>query len=166
MFPEDLSRRAAALLSDCRSAGTRLATAESCTAGLVSALLTEAAGASDVFDRGFVTYSNAAKSELLGIPGEALARHGAVSAETARAMAAGALARSRADVAVSVTGIAGPGGGSVEKPVGLVWFALARRGCEPRAVERRFGDLGRGGVRIASVEEALRLFEEAVGAAG
>ena len=129
MFPADLTARAAALLDRCRAAGLTIATAKSCTGGLVAGLLTEIPGSSAVFERGFVVYSNEAKEELLGIPAETLARHGAVSEPTARAMAEGALKASRADIAVSVTGVAGPDGGTAEKPVGLVWFALARRGA-------------------------------------
>lgn len=144
--------------------GLRLATAESCTGGLVAAALTDVPGASDVFDRGFVTYSNEAKNEMLGVPAALIAAHGAVSAETARAMAAGALANSLADVAVAITGIAGPGGGSAEKPVGLVHFACARRGGGAVHVERRFGPLSRSEIRAAAVEQALELLIEAVDA--
>ncbi|MCI0570054.1 MAG: nicotinamide-nucleotide amidohydrolase family protein, partial [Myxococcaceae bacterium] len=128
MFPEPMLQQAEALLAACRRAGLRVVTAESCTGGLVSACLTAVAGASDVVERGFVTYSNEAKTELLGVPGALLAAHGAVSAEVAAALAEGALARSRADLAVSVTGIAGPGGGTPTKPVGLVFIATTRRG--------------------------------------
>src|SRR5262245_48999066 len=123
MFPPDLVAEAAALLDTCRRRGLMLASAESCTGGLVAALLTEIAGSSDVVERGFVTYSNAAKHELLGVPQAMLATHGAVSDPVARAMADGALANSKADAAVAITGVAGPGGGSLEKPVGLVHFA-------------------------------------------
>lgn len=136
------------------------ATAESCTGGLIAALLTALPGSSDVVDRGFVTYSNEAKSELLGVPEETLARHGAVSAATAEAMARGALARSRAQVAVAVTGIAGPGGGSPEKPVGLVFLAVAG----PRGIvveERRFGALSRDEIRRRTVIDALALLRNA-----
>ena len=145
-----------------KSLGLRVATAESCTGGLVSAALTDVAGASDVFDRGFVIYSNAAKTELLGVPEQTLLEHGAVSAETARAMAVGALERSLADIAVSVTGIAGPGGGSPEKPVGLVHFACARRGRAVVHVERHFGPLSRGEIRADAVEQALDMLAEAL----
>jgi nicotinamide-nucleotide amidase len=169
MFPPDLLAEAAALLDDFRSRGLKLATAESCTGGLVAALLTEIAGSSDVVERGFVTYSNAAKHELLSVPDAMLAAHGAVSEPVARAMAEGALAHSGADVAVSVTGVAGPGGGSAEKPVGLVHFAAARRGGPElnRVLHRecRFGDIGRTEVRLASVREALQLISRAAGAA-
>ncbi|WP_075215884.1 CinA family protein [Mongoliimonas terrestris] len=154
--------RAAALVAAARAAGVRIATAESCTGGLIAALLTEVPGSSDVVDRGFVTYSNGAKTDLVGVPADLIAAHGAVSEPVARAMAEGALARSDAHVAVSVTGIAGPGGGSAEKPVGLVHFALAATGRPTRHVERRFGDLGRAGVRLATVETAMRLLEESL----
>ena len=157
MFPAALSKQAAALLDDLRRRGLKLATAESCTGGLVAGVLTEIAGSSDVVDRGFVTYSNAAKMELLGVPEAMLAEHGAVSEPVARAMAQGALANSEADIAVSITGIAGPGGGSAAKPVGLVHIAAARRGGEVLHRECRFGDIGRSPVRLASVEIALQL---------
>ena len=159
MFPTDLAARAAALLDRCHAAGLTIATAESCTGGLVAALLTEIPGSSAVVDRGFVVYSNAAKEELLGVTPETLARHGAVSEATARAMADGALQGSRADIAVSVTGIAGPDGGTAEKPVGLVWFACARRGKATFVRDERFGDLGRQAVRLASVWVALEMLE-------
>jgi nicotinamide-nucleotide amidase len=165
MFPPDLIAQAEYILSDFRRRGLKLAAAESCTGGLVTALLTEIAGSSDVVERGFVTYSNAAKHELLGVPDEMLAAHGAVSEPVARAMAEGALARSSADVAVAVTGVAGPGGGTAAKPVGLVHFAAARRGGETLHRECRFGDIGRGEVRLASVREALQLVLRAAGAA-
>jgi nicotinamide-nucleotide amidase len=161
MFPADLTQAAATLLDDLRGRGLKLATAESCTGGLISALLTEIAGSSDVVERGFVTYSNAAKHELLGVPEAMLAEHGAVSEPVARAMVQGALSHSRADVAVAVTGVAGPGGGSAAKPVGLVHIAAARRGGAVLHRECRFGDLGRSPVRIASVEAALQLVAHA-----
>ena len=162
-FPASLCEKAEALLADCCASGLRIATAESCTGGLVAGLLTEIAGASDVFERGFVTYSNQAKSEMLGVAEDLLARAGAVSGDVARAMAEGALRRSAADLAVAVTGIAGPGGGTAEKPVGLVWFALARRGAGVETVEKRFGGLGRSAVRLKAVETALDLLLEASG---
>ena len=161
LFPPDLTARAAALIAACAARGLKIATAESCTGGLVAALLTEIAGSSAVLGRGYVTYSNEAKHELLGVALATLAEHGAVSEATAREMAAGAAARSRAGIAVSITGIAGPGGGSAMKPVGLVHFACAGPGGRVIAVERRFGDLGRSRVRLASVEQALALLEEA-----
>ena len=159
MFPDDLRARAAALVDRYRAEGRRIATAESCTGGLAAALLTEIAGSSDVFDRAFVVYSNAAKTELLGVTPALLAEHGAVSAAAARAMADGALARSAASVAVAVTGIAGPGGGSAEKPVGLVHFARAARGGGAAADERRVFAGDRTAVRRASVAFALALLE-------
>lgn len=125
MSDAEIAAAAARVLDLCRARGLKVATAESCTGGLVAGALTDIAGSSDVFDRGFVTYSNEAKQEILGVPPATLTKHGAVSAETAAAMAQGTLARSRADVAVAVTGIAGPGGGSADKPVGLVHFAAA-----------------------------------------
>lgn len=153
----DLDDLAARVLATCRARGLMLATAESCTGGLVAGALTDIAGSSDVVERGFVTYSNAAKIEMLGVPEAWIAEHGAVSELVARAMAEGAVARSRADVAVAVTGIAGPGGGSASKPVGLVHFAAARRGAATLHVERRFGDLGRAEIRRRSVVQALDL---------
>ncbi len=163
MFPADLIAQAESLLDRLRKRGLKLATAESCTGGLLAALLTEIAGSSDVVERGFVTYSNAAKHEMLGVPETSLAEHGAVSAPVARAMAEGALAYSGADVAVAVTGIAGPGGGTAAKPVGLVHFAAARRGGGVLHRECRYGDIGRSEVRIASLREALQLFSRAAG---
>jgi nicotinamide-nucleotide amidase len=161
MLPSHLIQMSAALLDRLRAAHLTLVTAESCTGGLVSGMLTEIAGSSDVVERGFVTYSNAAKMELLGVPEAVLAEHGAVSEAVARAMAQGALAHSHADVAVSVTGIAGPGGGSAAKPVGLVHLAAARRGGAVLHRECRFGDIGRSPVRLASVEVALQLVARA-----
>jgi nicotinamide-nucleotide amidase len=157
----DAPLRAAAkrVLDLCRARDLRVATAESCTGGLVVAALTEISGSSDVVDRGFVTYSNAAKQAMLGVPAATLKRHGAVSAQTAKAMAAGALKNSQADLAVSITGIAGPGGGSKQKPVGLVHFAAARRGGRRIARKRLYGAIGRRRVRLRSVAEALKLLE-------
>ncbi|MGH6933156.1 MAG: CinA family protein [Dongiaceae bacterium] len=159
VFDQVLRDKAAALLEKYRRAGLRIATAESCTGGLVAACLTEIAGSSDVVERGFVTYSNDAKMELLGVDHGLLAKHGAVSAHVARAMAAGALARSRADAAVSVTGIAGPAGGTPGKPVGLVYFACARKGHEI-IVERLQFSGDRQAIRRASVEAALDLLDQ------
>jgi len=158
----DLRDRAAALLEAYRAKGLKIATAESCTGGLVAALLTEISGSSAVVERGFVTYSNEAKTESIGVPADLLAAHGAVSEPVARAMAEGALAHSRADVAVGITGVAGPTGGTVAKPVGLVHFGLARRGGETVHLERRYGDLGRENVRRRAVEDALLLLEQAI----
>lgn len=157
---EDRIRDASVRVLDaCRSRGLRVATAESCTGGLVAGALTEIAGSSDVLDRGFVTYSNAAKEEMLDVPAAILERHGAVSRETADAMAVGALARSVADLAVAITGIAGPGGGSAEKPVGLVHFAAAARDGRRFHREKRYGDIGRSAVRGQSIAEALAMLE-------
>jgi nicotinamide-nucleotide amidase len=150
------------LLDAARAKGLRVATAESCTGGLVAAALTEIPGSSDVFERGFVTYSNEAKRGMLGIPWPLIELHGAVSAEVARAMALGAIDQSLADIAVAVTGVAGPGGGSAEKPVGLVHFACARRGGEVTHVERRFGPQPRAEIRVASVAQALNMLTSAV----
>ena len=137
--------------------GVRIATAESCTGGMVAAALTDVAGSSAVFERGFVTYSNEAKMELLGVAPALLEANGAVSGEVARAMAKGAVRASRADLAVAITGVAGPAGGSPEKPVGLVWFGLAARGGATRIERRLFAGGSRGFVRIRSVEAALLL---------
>jgi len=144
------------VLSACRRQGLRLGTVESCTGGLIAALLTSISGASDVLDRGFVTYANFAKTDLVGVPEEMLARHGAVSEEVARAMAEGALAPGSVDIAVSVTGIAGPGGGSPEKPVGLVHMAAALSGHETLHRRHLFeGDRAR--IRLQAVRAALEL---------
>lgn len=161
MFSPNLIAGAAALLDQFRAAELKIATAESCTGGLVAELLTEIPGSSAVVDRGFVVYSNEAKEHMLGVPAETIRTHGAVSEATARAMAEGALEASRADVAVSVTGVAGPDGGTPAKPVGLVHFACARRGAPTVAREVRFGDIGRSNVRLASVRLALELLEAA-----
>ena len=158
-FDADLLARAGALIAAYAQRGWMIATAESCTGGLVAALLTEIAGSSAVVDRGFVTYSNAAKQDLLGVPPQLIEQNGAVSAVVAIAMAEGALAHSRAQVSVAITGIAGPGGGSADKPVGLVQFACAQRGGDVVQVERRFGDPGRAGIRHAAVSCALDLLE-------
>jgi nicotinamide-nucleotide amidase len=152
----DLSERA---LAACRAARCLVATAESCTGGMIAAALTDIAGSSDVMERGFVVYSNAAKSELLGVPAALIEKHGAVSAHVARAMAEGALARSRAALAVAVTGIAGPGGGTPQKPVGLVYFGALKRGGEP-SVERHVFPGGRAEVRAATVRRALEMLIE------
>lgn len=156
--------KAEELVALAKNKGLRLACAESCTGGLVAAALTDIAGASEVFERGFITYSNDSKVELLGITPETLAAHGAVSAQTAREMALGALANSRADLAVAVTGIAGPGGGSAEKPVGLAHFACARRNGEITLSERRFGPLSRADIRAGAVLEALAMLRAGVAA--
>ena len=151
---------AAKLIDLCRTKQLRIATAESCTGGMIAAAITDIAGSSDVFDRGFVTYSNEAKFQL-GVPADLVAQHGAVSVHVAREMAAGALKHSKADVAVAVTGIAGPGGGSEAKPVGLVYLAVARRGADP-AIERHQFHGDRAAIRQATVERALEMLAEAV----
>jgi nicotinamide-nucleotide amidase len=151
------------VLAACRARKWTVATAESCTGGLVAGALTEIAGSSDVVDRGFVTYSNAAKMELLGVPEATLEAHGAVSRATAEAMAKGALARAPVDLTVAVTGVAGPGGGSAEKPVGLVHFAAAARDGRLLHREKRYGDIGRAEIRRASVIEALTMLLELAG---
>ena len=148
------------LLDSCRARGLRIATAESCTGGLVAAALTEIAGSSDVVECGFVVYSNAAKEAILDVPAATLKRHGAVSAETACAMAAGALENSTADLSVAITGIAGPGGGSKDKPVGLVYFAAESRHGGRLQRRRLFGKIGRRRVRERSVAQALALLED------
>jgi len=153
--------QAAEVLKAARYWGVRIATAESCTGGLIAGALTDVAGSSDVFERGFVTYSNAAKVEMLGVLPETLAAHGAVSEEVAREMAEGALRHSQATMAVSVTGIAGPGG-SEFKPEGRVCFALARAGKATRVETVEFGPLGRAAVRRATVEHALALMARAL----
>ncbi|MDH3028807.1 CinA family protein [Methylobacterium fujisawaense] len=158
----ELLARAEALVAAYTAARRTIATAESCTGGLVVGLLTAVPGSSAVVERGFVTYSNEAKAESIGVPMDLIRQHGAVSAPVAGAMAAGALAASRASVAVAITGIAGPGGGSAEKPVGLVHFGLAQREGGSRLLERRYGDLGRAGIRCAAVADALGLLEEAI----
>lgn len=162
VFDPALAARATALLKACRAKSLKIVTAESCTGGLVAALLTEIPGSSDVFERGFVTYSNAAKNQLLGVSEALVDACGAVSPEVARAMADGALTHSKADISVAITGVAGPGGGSAEKPVGLVQFACGRRMAAIRNAEQRFGDIGRAQVRMAAVAFAIGLIEDAV----
>jgi len=148
---------AAEVLKACEARGWMLATAKSCTGGMVAAALTGIPGSSAVVERGFVTYSNAAKTEMLGVPAALIEAHGAVSEAVARAMASGALASSRVDLAVSVTGIAGPGGGSAGKPEGLVHFACARRGGATTHAKVEFGAIGRDGVRAAAVRQSLEM---------
>ncbi|MCC0057979.1 MAG: CinA family protein [Hyphomicrobiaceae bacterium] len=155
--PEALTVLAAEVLEAARARGDLIATAESCTGGLVAAALTSVPGSSDVFDRGFVTYRNTAKSQMLGVPFWLIEKHGAVSEDVARSMAGGALTHSDATVAVAVTGVAGPGGGSAEKPVGLVHFAAGRRDRPMEHKRMMFGDLGRAEIRTRSVECALRM---------
>ena len=156
MFPKSIKTKAEKVLTLARTKDKKIATAESCTGGLIVAALTDISGSSDVVDRGFITYSNQAKMELLGVPEELLKTHGAVSQEVVIAMAQGALERSRAQIAVSVTGIAGPTGGTADKPVGLVHMAIAY-GPNTDHQKLRFGDIGRDKVRIKTVEAALDL---------
>lgn len=164
MATDDLRDRAKRLLAKAQAAGVSVATAESCTGGMIASVLTDIPGCSSVFERGFVTYSNEAKAEMLGVPTPWIDAHGAVSEPVAKAMAEGALTHSRAQLSVSVTGIAGPDGGSEGKPVGLVWFGVAKAGESARTVEKRFGDLGRDGVRLASATFAIELMDQALAA--
>ncbi len=157
MFDEVIHAKVRAVLEACREAGVMLVTAESCTGGLVAGALTEIAGSSDVVERGFVTYSNESKSQMLGVPAELIAEHGAVSGPVARAMAEGALARSEAQVSIAVTGVAGPGSDSEAKPAGLVHLAAARAGAGVIHEKHTFGDIGRDAVRRATVAAALDL---------
>ena len=163
MFDPELVSLSALVLADARARGLRIVTAESCTGGLVGGVLTEIAGSSDVFERGFITYSNEAKMQVLGVPAETLRDHGAVSEATVRAMASGGLVHSQADISVAVTGIAGPGGGVPGKPVGLVHFAAARRDGPVIAQALQFGDIGRTAVRLASVKVALEMLRRIAG---
>lgn len=155
-----LQGEAQALIELCTARGLKIATAESCTGGLIAGVLTEISGSSAVVDRGFVTYSNAAKADMLGVPKELIERVGAVSQEVALAMAAGALAKSGADLVVAVTGVAGPTGGSAEKPVGMVHFGVMRRGMPARHAVHVFAGRDRSGVRFATVVEALKMLRE------
>ena len=149
----DLAER---LVKDAIAKGVMITAAESCTGGLVSAAITSIAGSSAMFDRGFVTYSNEAKAELLGVSPDLIKNYGAVSAEVATAMAEGALTHSKATLSVAITGIAGPGGGSIEKPVGLVHFATAVKGQDTRAFEKRLGSISRDAIRHGAVHAALQ----------
>ena len=162
-FAPDLVALGAEVLDLARPLGLRIATAESCTGGLVIGVLTETPGSGDVVDRGLVTYCNDAKTQLLGVDPNLLAQHGAVSEPVARAMAEGARDACDAQLAVAVTGIAGPSGGSDAKPVGLVWFATALEGGETVSREMRYGDLGRSAVRLAAVRTALEMLRERLG---
>lgn len=162
MFPEDIQTLARQVIEAAAARRLTIATAESCTGGLVAGALTAIAGSSAVVDRGFITYSNAAKTELLGVSADLIETAGAVSEPVARAMADGAVERSRAEISVSVTGIAGPGGGSTNKPVGLVHFAAVGRAGGVH-IERRFGDIGREAVRLESVRAALSLLLDRIG---
>ena len=157
MFPSDILDSAGRIIAKLRAAHLKVATAESCTGGLVAGAITSIAGSSDVFDQGFVTYANSAKTAMVGVDAKLIREHGAVSAEVAHAMAEGGLKAAAADVAVAITGVAGPTGGTAEKPVGLVHFAAAKRGGATTNEARRFGDIGRHQIRIASVEVALNL---------
>lgn len=160
LFPEDIAAAARAIVTDFTRKGWMIATAESCTGGLIAGALTDVPGSSAVVDRGFVTYTNEAKMDLIGVQSAVLAAHGAVSRQTALQMASGALTRSRAHVSVAVTGIAGPGGGSDEKPVGLVHLAAKCRDGRVLHREMRYGDLGRDGIRLATVRTALEMLAE------
>lgn len=160
LFPFELTTLASLVLDDARKRGWRIVTAESCTGGLVAGVLTEIAGSSDVVDRGFVTYSNRAKSEILNVPGDFIADHGAVSEPVARMMAEGAIVASNAHLSVAITGVAGPGGGTPLKPVGLVHFATACANGPVRHRVERFGDLGRSEIRVAAVATALAMLAE------
>ena len=160
MFPEDLIEQASELLQSCRKAGVTVATAESCTGGLIAGCLTEIAGSSDVGDRGCGTYSNEAKNVMLDVPMRLIERHGAVSESVARTMAEGALAHSFAVLSVAVTGVAGPEGGTAEKPVGLVHLACAKRGGKTWHREERYGDLGRSAIREATIRTAMEMLME------
>ncbi len=162
MFSDDLIAVARDLLDDLRRRGLKLVTAESCTGGLITALMTEIPGSSDVLERGFVTYSNDAKIEVLGVPRTLIGQHGAVSAEVAGAMAKGALAHSKADIAVSVTGVAGPDGGTDDKPVGLVYISVLSPGRDATIKECRFGVRSRSAIRMAAVGEALNLIRQVI----
>jgi len=153
----DESALAVRFIDACKAAGIMAATAESCTGGMIAAAITDIAGSSAVLDRGFVTYSNDAKVDMLGVSAATLDAHGAVSEQTALEMAAGALARSHAGVALAVTGIAGPDGGSAEKPVGLVWFGVAVAGRPAVAQSRVFDNRGRAFIRAETVRAALEL---------
>lgn len=157
MFSAALRKQAEEFLAAARAKNLRIVTAESCTGGLIAGLLTEISGSSDVFERGFVTYSDQAKEDLLDVPRDLIHSHGAVSVQVAMAMADGALKHSLAQLTVAVTGVAGPGGGSTQKPVGLVHIATARLDGETEAREFRFGDIGREAIRLATVREALAL---------
>jgi nicotinamide-nucleotide amidase len=159
-WPEDIEETARSIVADFTEKKLLLATAESCTAGLIAGAITEIPGSSNVFDRGFVTYSNEAKREMIGVANATLKAHGAVSRPTALEMAQGAIGNSGANISIAVTGIAGPGGGTEEKPVGLVHLAAARTGHETLHREMRYGDIGRNAVRLATVRTALEMLIE------
>lgn len=163
IWPRDIEDAASGIVADFTARKLMIATAESCTAGLIAGAITEIAGSSNILDRGFVTYSNEAKQQMIGVSPETLKAHGAVSRPTAIEMAEGAISNSAATVSVAVTGIAGPGGGSDEKPVGLVHLAAARKGHETLHREMRYGDIGRSEVRLATVRTALEMLVEISG---
>lgn len=162
MFSERLLNLARLIIDDASNRRLKIATAESCTGGLLSALFVEIPGSSKVFERGFITYSNKAKEEMLGVPGDLVADYGAVSEPVARAMAEGALEESRANLSIAITGVAGPGGGTKMKPVGSVHFALARENAPIRHRLEQFGDIGRSEIRMSSVETALMMIQESI----
>ncbi|RFZ86582.1 CinA family protein [Shinella sp. WSJ-2] len=159
-WPEDIEETARSIVADFTEKKLLIATAESCTAGLIAGAITEIPGSSNVFDRGFVTYSNEAKREMIGVANATLKAHGAVSRPTALEMAQGAIGNSGANISIAVTGIAGPGGGTEEKPVGLVHLAAARTGHETLHREMRYGEIGRSAVRLATVRTALEMLIE------
>lgn len=161
MFPPDVFADAKRIIETLRTKNRKLVTAESCTGGLLAGAITAVPGSSDVFFGGYVTYSNDAKEQMIGVPRDLIERHGAVSEAVAHAMAEGAIRTTGADLAVSVTGIAGPGGGSPHKPVGLVYIGVASVFDGPRVERHMFGEAGRDEVRLASLRAALRLLEEA-----
>jgi nicotinamide-nucleotide amidase len=163
VFPPDILQSASRVIEALRTKFRKVTTAESCTGGLVAAAITSIAGSSDVFEFGFVTYADMAKADLIGVDAALIKRHGDVSVEVAQAMAEGALATASADLALSITGIAGPGGGSPAKPVGLVFVGCAIRGAATLVQRHEFGDIGRDEVRLASVRAGLKLLEEAAG---
>ncbi len=163
MFPPDILQSASQVIEALRTKFRKVTTAESCTGGLVAAAITSIAGSSDVFEFGFITYADMAKADMIGVDAALIKRHGAVSVEVAQAMAEGALATASADLALSITGIAGPGGGSPAKPVGLVFVGCAIRGAATLVQRHEFGDIGRDEVRLASVRAGLKLLEEAAG---
>jgi len=160
LFPADITAMTESIIRDFTAAGLMVSTAESCTGGLIAGALTEISGSSAVVDRGFVTYTNTAKMQMLGVQEETLARFGAVSEETARQMVHGALFRSRADLAVAVTGIAGPSGGSPEKPVGLVHLAAKSRSGKLIHRKMLYGDISRTEIRLATIRTALQMLIE------
>lgn len=162
MFSDEIIELATRIIDHCSKKGIKLALAESCTGGLITAALTEIAGSSAVVDRGMVTYSNYAKMELLGVDQQTLVVEGAVSEATARAMAEGALATNRVEAAIAVTGVAGPGGGTADKPVGRVHIAAARTGYDTHHKKCSFGDIGRAQVRQATVVTALKMLNQIV----